>query len=215
MKRNAYVVARYHNIINLLKLRFNNSITRLKILDLGCGDGVLSYLLWKCGAEVFGIDYSFEALRYANNKIKNQSIKFINGSAYSLPWGDEYFDAVISSDVIEHLQDAEVFLSEAKRVVKTGGSVIISTPIRITGKFQDRLHVVEWFHEEFIEINKRIFSDLTFYKSHPLFWLEIYRFSAKLRMLINILSLVKNPFQNFKSKLTYKSLQYVIAVKSK
>lgn len=69
-KRNLYVLSRYKLIIDLLGDKIDNR----SIADVGCGDGVLSYLLAKKGARVTGIDNSAEAISYAKKKLKN----FIN-----------------------------------------------------------------------------------------------------------------------------------------
>lgn len=213
LKRNAYVVARYCNVISLLKEKCGHSLKGMRILDLGCGDGVLSYLLNRNGAEVIGIDFSFEALRYARNRTGKKNINFIHGSAYSLPLEDNYFDAIVSSDVIEHVQNTELFLSEAKRVLKINGIAVISTPIRVTEKPQDKLHVFEWFPDEFkIAISKE-FNEAVFFKSHPLFFVDLFKITRKFRVLINLISLFKNPFGSFANGFTYNSLQYTVAVK--
>ena len=66
-KMNAFVKARYRKIMQLLKHKLV-SLEGLKIIDLGCGDGVLTYELFKNGAESYGIDLSDDAIKFAKQK---------------------------------------------------------------------------------------------------------------------------------------------------
>ena len=73
VKRNIFVLARYKNIITLAKK--NMDLYSKKLIDIGCGDGVLSYLFAKEGVKVYGIDYSDLAIKYAKKKTKNLKVK--------------------------------------------------------------------------------------------------------------------------------------------
>lgn len=213
IKRRAFVIGRYNNLILLLKSYSNKNIKDQKILDVGCGDGVLAYQICKQGAKVFGIDSSEIAISYAKQKTMGSGIEFLHGSAYELPWDDEKFDAVVSSDVIEHVQDVDRFLSEIRRVVRKVGHVVISTPIRFTEKPLDNMHVVEWFPDEFKNIILRDFPDSLFFETHPVFWMEMTRCSIFLMIAVNIMSLIKNPFETLDSKFCYKGLQFSVSKK--
>jgi len=186
-----------------------------KLLDVGCGDGVLSYLFSKEGAKVYGIDYSDIAIEFARQKTKNMGIDFRQGSAYELPYEDNFFDIVVSSDVIEHLEDVTEYLFEINRVVKMGGVVVISTPIKFTEFPLDKEHVVEWFPNEFKEVIENQFKNTKYYYSHPLALEQIYQapyFGKQLgKILFNIVSLIKNPFFGFDSRFKYLMLQYSVS----
>jgi len=212
-KRNAFLVARYNNIIKILKANCPQTVEGIKILDVGCGDGALSYLLSKLGGLVFGIDLSINALTFARRRTKKTSIQFIQANSYSIPWEDDYFDAVIASDVIEHVQNTKLFLAEIKRVTRKDGLIVISTPIRYTERPLDKMHVFEWFPEELKSIILSVFPKSEFYQSHPLLWTEIYLRSRLLLLLVNLLSLLKNVFGNLNTRFIYKSLQYSVSKK--
>lgn len=168
-KRNLYVFARYMKVIE--QIDFSKSP---RILDLGCGDGVLSYLLWKKGARVVGIDVADEAISYAFNRLGYlKGIEFVLGSAYDMPFTDESFDYVVSSDVIEHLEFPDKMISEIKRVLKENGMAVITTPIRFTEFPLDKTHFREFFPSEFKEIFEREFKIVRIIYSHPLFWSEL------------------------------------------
>ncbi|HFU76308.1 MAG TPA: class I SAM-dependent methyltransferase [Arcobacter sp.] len=211
IKRNTFVLARYKNVINILKLELP-SLKKKRVLDIGCGDGVLSYLISKEGAVVSGIDYSGIAIEFAKEKTKGLDINYVQGSAYALPFDDDSFDIIVSSDVIEHLEDVPKYLSEINRVVRDGGSVVLSTPIRYTEHPLDKEHVVEWFKDEYKEVIAQQFDDNKFFYSHPLVIQEIYeaKFLGKTwgRVFVNLLSFIYNPFESFKSRYKHMSLQY-------
>jgi ubiquinone biosynthesis O-methyltransferase len=214
-KRNSFVLGRYQNMFQLVQKEID--IKNKKLLDIGCGDGVLSYLFAKEGAKVTGIDYSDIAIEFGKEKIKskNLDIDFKQGSAYELPYKDNSFDIIVSSDVIEHLEDVPKYLSEINRVVKNGGIVVISTPIKFTEYPLDKEHVIEWFPNEFKQVIEKQFNKTQYSYSHPLTLEQIYQttyFGKQLsKILFNIVSLFKNPFVGFNSKFQYLMLQYSVS----
>ena len=95
-----------------------------KILDIGCGDGMLLKILADKKMLVEGLDHSQEAINKARAKGLNvKKFDFVNNL---LPYDDNEFDYVVILDVLEHLYSPEVLLNEAKRVTKK--YVIISVP---------------------------------------------------------------------------------------
>jgi 2-polyprenyl-3-methyl-5-hydroxy-6-metoxy-1,4-benzoquinol methylase len=91
------------------------------ILDLGCGDGIVTNEFIEKGVDVFGTDFSIAALGFMKGKRLVSSVN-------NIPFPDQYFDLVLCTEVIEHLPD-EVYertLSEIERVAKH--YVVISTP---------------------------------------------------------------------------------------
>jgi len=188
IKSNAFVKARYNKCVDLLK---GHVETTSKILDLGCGDGVLSYLLYRAGFKVTGIDVDELGINLAikqHNKRKTSCI-FSCMSSSELP--DSSFDAIVCSDVIEHVDDAHQLIGDIQRILKPGGVAIISTPIRITEKVLDPEHVVEWFPTEF----EKLFSgfDVQFCTSHPVGLMEMMNWKWS-RAMINLITIVTNPF---------------------
>ena len=102
-----------------------------KILDFGCGRGELVINVAKSGAEAWGLDYSESAIKIANNNKSNFSNLNLNYkvSNYKLDFDDDYFDAIIFMDVMEHIyqEELELLFKEFYRVLKTGGRLIIQT----------------------------------------------------------------------------------------
>ena len=95
---------------------------KARFLDLGCPIGDLTLeMAKKIGtSEVFGMDKE----EYANSRIPTH----IGDLNKEIPFGDEEFDVVVASQVIEHLQKPKVLISETYRVLKPGGYAILSTP---------------------------------------------------------------------------------------
>ncbi len=104
-----------------------------KILDIGCGFGWFEYNALDMGIDhIWGIELSEKDLATAKMGVKSKKVTFGKGSAISLPYEDDFFDCVVSWDVIEHIPpNTEMqMLKEISRVLKRGGAVYLSTPYR-------------------------------------------------------------------------------------
>jgi ubiquinone/menaquinone biosynthesis C-methylase UbiE/DNA-binding HxlR family transcriptional regulator len=99
----------------------------LRVLDVGCGTGFLSVILALLGHEVVGIDSSPSMIQcaYETAAAFGQRIEFRIMNAHELAFENSSFDAVISLELLLHLPDARPVLSEMRRVLKTGGHLII------------------------------------------------------------------------------------------
>jgi len=212
-KMGIFLKGRYQKVFNLLSEKFRN-IHGLRILDAGCGDGCLTSILAKHEALSYGIDLDKDAIEFAKMKFKALRLQaeFKTASVYQSGYEDEFFDAIVSSDVIEHLQEPITFLLELTRILKKDGIAIISTPVRISEHIEDYNHVQEWFPDEFKELIRGVFPISEFRYSHPIFWYELYRHSLKLQFPLNLMSYLHNPFLEEKFW-KYYCLQYALIKK--
>jgi len=98
---------------------------RGKILDVGCGTGSLAFALAKAAPEtvITGLDYSQAFCEHARVQSINPRLRFDQGDAAALPYGDGEFDATLSLLVLNFVPDAEGAAREMKRVTKPGGVV--------------------------------------------------------------------------------------------
>jgi 2-polyprenyl-3-methyl-5-hydroxy-6-metoxy-1,4-benzoquinol methylase len=195
-RRNSFVVARYERCIGLTEDAIGNLEGR-RVLDLGCGDGALSWLLWKRGAQAVGVDPTPEAIEYARREHRRRGTdaQFATMSSYDSGQADGSFDAVISTDVIEHVEQPIALLEELRRVLKPGGVGIVTTPIRLGERPLAHVpHVQEWFPDEYGELVRQVFPKAELFQSHPVVWMELNERSVAYRMALNLLSTVWNPF---------------------
>tara|TARA_Y100000590_G_scaffold136257_1_gene155996 strand:- start:11229 stop:11936 length:708 start_codon:yes stop_codon:yes gene_type:complete len=108
-----------------------------RVLDIGCGEGRHSLGLYiDREINVIGMDLSIKDMKTAKNRIKDFSISECNqascnfgaGNIHQLPFEDNSFDAVICSEVLEHLDTLESAVTEIVRVLKPGGVLAVSVP---------------------------------------------------------------------------------------
>jgi 2-polyprenyl-3-methyl-5-hydroxy-6-metoxy-1,4-benzoquinol methylase len=135
-------------------------------LDAGCGIGYGTHHLSSSShlATIIGVDLSRDAIKYAQKKYKAKNLKFQQMNVAALEFARESFDAVISFDVLEHLNEADQkkFFAEVVRVLKPNGTVYIGCP---NGKktalwHPNRFHLKELLQEEFESLLKQYFQDV-------------------------------------------------------
>jgi len=117
----------------------------LRILDVGCGGGFLSNYLATQGHTVIGLDFAWDALKVARLHDATGRVEYIEGDAYRLPFPDGRFDAVCSMDFLEHVEDPELAIREAARVLAPGGLFVFYTFSRNWLAWLVAIKGVEWF----------------------------------------------------------------------
>jgi ubiquinone/menaquinone biosynthesis C-methylase UbiE len=97
-----------------------------RVLDVGCGTGnYASALTAATNCRVSGVDPSLRMLEWARDAAPWESLK--QCGAESLPFGDDAFDVVMSTDVIHHIRDRNAYFREAARVLRPGGHLVTIT----------------------------------------------------------------------------------------
>ena len=109
----------------------------LRILDIGCGGGLLSEPMARLGAEVVGVDAAERNVPVASLHADEQglSIDFRHATAEDLVAEGETFDAVLNMEVIEHVSDPGTFLTACHDLLKPGGLMTCSTINRTAKSF--------------------------------------------------------------------------------
>ncbi|MFH1413926.1 MAG: class I SAM-dependent methyltransferase [Candidatus Omnitrophota bacterium] len=120
------IIGTFQNICNTDVINeFAKTISGKKVLEIGCGGGKRTTLFKNTGCKVTGID-----IIDTRKSDFSAGYDFIIADGINLPFRDEAFDVVVSFDVIEHLDRDELFLSEASRVCRKGGILVVGTPNR-------------------------------------------------------------------------------------
>lgn len=99
---------------------------RLKVLDVGCGDGNLKYFCISGEIEMHGVD--FNPRKLAECESLGYRVKSCDLESDSLPYTEDAFDVVVICHCLEHLMDPRIVLRESDRVLRKGGLMIIGIP---------------------------------------------------------------------------------------
>ena len=101
---------------------------KLRVLDLGCGNGSFSNLIAQNGYEAVGIEESEQGIAIARDNFP--SCEFMQASIYDLPFAhlQHSFDVVIAVEVIEHLFYPKELVKASRKCLKPGGQLILTTP---------------------------------------------------------------------------------------
>jgi len=112
-----------------LKKHFGNNLSNIRLLDIGCGGGVLAEEFARLKCQVTGIDISAESLNVAraHARAEGLSINYQIGSATKLQYDENSFDVATCCDVLEHIIQWEQVISEVRRVLKKGGLFFFDT----------------------------------------------------------------------------------------
>lgn len=123
--------------INLLGLNKGD-----KVLDIGCARGEQAIKIAKLGFEVYGIDSSVDYINTFKETLKDQKINCHpqTGLATKLPYDSNFFDAVVSTEVFEHIKDVKSAIDESFRVLRPGGKACISVPTARSEKLFVKIH---------------------------------------------------------------------------
>lgn len=100
-----------------------------KILDVGCGAGMMAKEVANRGYEIWGMDYSYNMVKKAKaicNVNTKLDTNFLQGNIESLPFKDSVFDMVLCLGVITYLKSEQKALHEMSRILKPGGTMILS-----------------------------------------------------------------------------------------
>ena len=101
----------------------------LRILDVGCGGGLLSEPMARLGGKVMGIDASENNIKVAKSHLKksNLKIQYLCSSPEKIIKKKEKFDVILNMEIIEHVDNLDLFIKKSSSLLKTNGLMFVAT----------------------------------------------------------------------------------------
>jgi 2-polyprenyl-6-hydroxyphenyl methylase / 3-demethylubiquinone-9 3-methyltransferase len=114
-----------------------NSLNGISLLDIGCGGGLISEPMSRLGASVSAIDASEKNIQVASLHAKrsNLEINYAHTTVEEFSQGGKQFDVVLALEIVEHVDDLNLFIEKCLNLVKTDGIIILSTLNRTLKSF--------------------------------------------------------------------------------
>jgi 2-polyprenyl-6-hydroxyphenyl methylase/3-demethylubiquinone-9 3-methyltransferase len=127
----------FYFFLNNLK---DKPLSSIKVLDIGCGGGLVSEPMYRLGAEVTGLDASLKNINVAklHAKKNNLKIRYLNSSPEKKNL-NEKFDVILCLEIVEHIQNLDIFLKASSELLKKNGIIFIAT---INRTFQSYLKAI-------------------------------------------------------------------------
>lgn len=126
----------------------------LTILEVGCGGGILTEALAKIRANVIGIDPGEQLIHVAQNRVQSIDAKVANRIRYSVETIEDHsqknierYDAIVASEVLEHVNDKVSFIEHCSMALKPGGSIFITTINKTTAAWLAGIVAAEYVLE--------------------------------------------------------------------
>ncbi len=118
----------------------------LRILDIGCGGGILSEAVARLGAAVHGVDVASKNIRIARQhaELDGLSIDYEIASAEILAGRGELYDAVLNMEVVEHVAELDLFLNACMKLVRPGGVMVVATINRTIASWLGAIVMAEY-----------------------------------------------------------------------
>ena len=101
----------------------------LRILDVGCGGGLLSEPMARLGGKVMGIDASENNIKVAKSHLKksNLKIEYLCSSPEKIIKKKEKFDVILNMEIVEHVDNLDLFIKKSSSLLKTNGLMFVAT----------------------------------------------------------------------------------------
>jgi len=146
------------------------------IVDVGCGDAALTHLLATAtGQRTFGVEPEEAGVALAERVLAEHgsTASVVQGSGDRIPLEDGFAEVVSLCEVIEHLPEPQAVLSEIARVLKPGGTLLVSTPLA-QEELADPFHVREYTPGELGSELESPFTDVSVSVAEPGFLVDLY-----------------------------------------
>ena len=122
-------------------------LEKLKILDIGCGGGLLCEPLNRLGAKITGIDASNDNIEVAkiHSREMNLNIKYIRCAPENLNFKNE-FDVILNMEVVEHVSNVNLFIQNCSKLNRKNGIMFVAT---INRNLKSFIFAIFWVNSEF------------------------------------------------------------------
>lgn len=166
VKRFLFTLSRYKFAAKMMENKEG-----ISILELGCNDGLgtLMFAQLPNVQQVIGIDYDADSIQWAEKNLKNEKLEFIEGDFLSggcEKIGKENVDAIVSLDVIEHIEPSreEEFLNTVHDNLKKDGFLILGTPniemLNYTSELTRKIHINNYSQDRLYKSLSRKFHNV-------------------------------------------------------
>jgi SAM-dependent methyltransferase len=124
----------FDRIADKKRVHFITSVIRqnvppgASILDVGCGNGIITQAVGEMGFEVTGVDSSQKSIEYARNRNNLPNVTFVLTEAGNFPPTNRKYSAIICSEVLEHLHDPSSLLGVLKKELSDDGVLVVTVP---------------------------------------------------------------------------------------
>ena len=156
-----------------------------RVVDMACGEGYGSEVLWRSAGSVVGVDANPEAHEHARLRYVRQGLTFERGLIETFGGRGE-FDAVVFLQTIEHVNDPIAVLEHFRRLLAPGGVAYVSTPNLLTLappgalKSDNPWHLKEYRAEEFEALCRSVFGEVELLGLHHARKLRLHAAALKL-----------------------------------
>ena len=140
-----YQIKNHFNTLNKTK----NFLNGLKILDIGCGGGLISEPMARLGGEVTGIDASEKNIKVAKIHSKKSELKinYINTSPEQIQESNKY-DIILNLEIVEHVEDVNLYIKSCRKLLKKNGLMFTATLNRTISSYLKAIigaeYVLRW-----------------------------------------------------------------------
>lgn len=148
------------------------------VLDIACGEGYGASLLSTKADRVFGVDISEDAIFHAKKRYVKDNLEYLVGSCFEIPLPNASIDLVVSFETIEHHDQHKKMMQEIKRVLRTDGILLISSPDKYNYSEEprsiNRYHVKELYHYEFKNLINNYFNNTIYFGQRVIYGSAIF-----------------------------------------
>jgi 2-polyprenyl-6-hydroxyphenyl methylase/3-demethylubiquinone-9 3-methyltransferase len=163
----------------------------LNVADIGCGAGAQAIVWAELGHEVHGLDVNEPLITLARQRAAKTGFKleFQIGSALELPWADQSMDICLAIELLEHVKEWKICLSELIRILRPGGVLCLTTTNKLCPFQQEyKLPLYSWYPTAVKQYFERLAvttrPELAYYAKYPAInWFTFYSLRTKLTAL--------------------------------